>query len=264
MTTAAVSRVASIAWIGAGLVALALHVGAAALAFRALADDDPDPELGAPAIEIGVELQAPRGETVELPPGPESPASAPAPDFAAAAAAPAAADLPKADVVETPDPARQATPDPPPTPPKEIATVPSASASPSAPAAASEAAAVPESPALPAATRSVAPAVGVGEAFERARTSWQKELLARLNHFKRYPDGETEPSAEILVDLVLDESGRVASAKILRSSGREAFDQAALAMIRRADPLPKPPAVVAGAGLEFALPVIFRAAQSRP
>ena len=94
--------------------------------------------------------------------------------------------------------------------------------------------------------------------MERVRASWQKELVAHLNHFKRYPAGERNESAEILIDLMLDEDGRVASASILRSSGMPAFDQAALDMVRRADPVPKPPAAVAQAGLQFALPVIFR------
>ena len=106
---------------------------------------------------------------------------------------------------------------------------------------------------------SIAPAVGVGESLARVRASWQKELVAHLNHFKHYPPGESE-SAEIVVRLALDDSGRVASATILRSSGREPFDQAALDMVRRADPVPKPPSVVAEAGLTFALPVIFRPA----
>ena len=264
MTTSAGSGIARAGWVAAGLAALSLHLAGAALAFWTLHGDDPDPELGAPAIEIGVELLAPRGETSEQAPGPDAEASAPAPNSAAQAAATTPVDLPKADPVETADPDRQAAPDPPPTPPKEAEPLASAPSNPSTPSLASEATAVPESPTLPPATRSVAPAVGVGEAFERVRATWQKELLAHLNRFKRYPDEETEASAEILVDLVLDESGRVASAKVLRSSGRDAFDRAALAMIHRADPVPKPPAAVAQAGLEFALPVVFRAGRGRP
>ena len=37
-----------------------------------------------------------------------------------------------------------------------------------------------------------------------------------------------------------------------------AFDEAALAMVRRSDPVPQPPPLVADEGLNFTLPVIFR------
>ncbi len=264
MTTSTASRVSRAGWAVAGIAALLLHLAGATLAFWALRGDDPDPELGAPAIEVGVELMAPRGETAELPPGPDAATSAPAPDSAAQAAVTLPTDLPKADPIETPDPDRQAAPESPPTPPKDAKEVPSAPSNPSTPSVASEATAIPASPKLPAAAQSLAPVAGVGETFERLRATWQKELLAHLNRFKRYPAGEALASADILVDLVLDESGRVASAKILRGSGHDAFDQAALAMIHRADPLPKPPAAVAQAGLEFALPIIFRAGREQP
>jgi len=40
--------------------------------------------------------------------------------------------------------------------------------------------------------------------------------------------------------------------------GLDPFDQAALAMVRRSDPVPPPPPLVADEGLSFTLPVIFR------
>jgi periplasmic protein TonB len=45
----------------------------------------------------------------------------------------------------------------------------------------------------------------------------------------------------------------------VKGSGDISFDEAALAMIRRSDPVPRPPSLVAQAGLSFTLPVIFRA-----
>jgi TonB family protein len=50
----------------------------------------------------------------------------------------------------------------------------------------------------------------------------------------------------------------VLSASIVKGSGDAAFDQAALAMVRRSDPVPQPPPLVADEGLNFTLPVIFR------
>jgi TonB family protein len=60
----------------------------------------------------------------------------------------------------------------------------------------------------------------------------------------------------------IDEEGHVLSASIARGSGEDSFDEAALAMMRRADPVLKPPAFVAREGLSFTLPVIFRVKQA--
>jgi len=68
---------------------------------------------------------------------------------------------------------------------------------------------------------------------------------------------------EIVVSFTLDRMGRVLSAGIVKSSGDAAFDDAALAMVRRSDPVPQPPPLVADAGLSFTLPVIFRSKDRR-
>jgi hypothetical protein len=58
-------------WALFGFAAIVIHVAGFALAREYLRDDDPDPEFGAPAIEIGIELTAPHLEPTDLPPGPE-------------------------------------------------------------------------------------------------------------------------------------------------------------------------------------------------
>jgi protein TonB len=50
----------------------------------------------------------------------------------------------------------------------------------------------------------------------------------------------------------------VLSTSIVKGSGDAAFDEAALAMVRRSDPVPQPPPLVADEGLTFTLPVIFK------
>ncbi len=56
----------------------------------------------------------------------------------------------------------------------------------------------------------------------------------------------------------LDRTGHVLATRIVRGSGDASFDEAALAMIRRSDPVPAPPPLIADEGLTFTLPVIFR------
>src|SRR5262249_24202216 len=65
-------------WFFAGATALALHVGAALALFH-LQADEADDALGAPAIEIGLEMMSPRVEATDLPPGPEANASVASP-----------------------------------------------------------------------------------------------------------------------------------------------------------------------------------------
>ena len=94
--------------------------------------------------------------------------------------------------------------------------------------------------------------------MRRLKATWQKELVAHLDKHKRYPSERQQKSAEIVVSFVLDRTGRVLSTSIVKGSGDTAFDEAALAMIRRSDPVPQPPPLVADEGLSFTLPVIFR------
>ena len=104
----------------------------------------------------------------------------------------------------------------------------------------------------------MAPAQGTGASAQRLRATWQKELIAHLDRHKRYPAERSLKSAEILVSFVLDRLGHVLSASVVKGSGDAAFDEAALAMVRKSDPVPRPPPTVADEGLNFTLPVIFR------
>ncbi|MGD5656738.1 TonB family protein, partial [Xanthomonas citri pv. citri] len=65
-------------------------------------------------------------------------------------------------------------------------------------------------------------------------------------------------AAELSVRLTLDRLGHVVEVAIEKGSGDAAFDEAAIGMVRRSDPVPTPPALVADEGLTFVLPVLFR------
>src|SRR3954451_652075 len=82
-------------WIFAGVAALALHLGGAALAVAHLHNDEPDESLGAPAIEIGLELADLHREATDLPPGPDTDASVASPQLAEQKAEVKKPDLPK-------------------------------------------------------------------------------------------------------------------------------------------------------------------------
>lgn len=237
-------------WFFAGVTALALHVGGAALILSHLRDDEPDDALGAPAIEIGAEMMSPRVEDTDLPPGPDAEASVASPARADQSAEPKEAEI-KDIPTEAEDPDRAVTPaEKPVEEEKKIAAVETSASQPSV---AAEAAATPSSEARHG-PRSVAP---TGEAT-RLRATWQKQLIAHLERHKRYPERGSK-SVEIVVGFVLDRQGHLLSANVVKGSGDPTFDGAALAMLRRSDPLPQPPPLVADEGLNFTLPVIFQA-----
>jgi TonB family protein len=245
-------------WILAGVGALALHIGCAALAIAHMQTDDPDDSLGAPAIEIGLEIMAPKVEVTDLPIGPDTDASVASPALAEQKAVVEETDLPKAVPTETEDPDRIVTTNDTKKPEKEEQEVAAVQTQASTESVVAEATATPSSEAIPEGRRSVAPALGTGESARRIRATWTKELVAHLDKHKRYPAERQQKTAEIVISFELDRTGHVVSTGIVKGSGDAAFDAAALAMVRRSDPVPPPPPLVADEGLNFTLPVIFR------
>ena len=251
-------RVSVSTWMLAAVAAVLLHAGGAALAFSYLRADVEDPALGAPAMEIGLDMTAPRTEQTDLPPRPEADDSAASTAQVAQQAKVEESTLPKDTPTETPDPDRVVAPEAAKKPkdddPKVLAQPTNASAE----SVASEAAAPPPSETAVEAPRSVAPAIGTGDSARRIKATWQRELVAHLDHHKRYPAGAPARSAEILVSFTIDRTGHVLKSEVVKSSGSPAFDQAALSMMQRSDPVPPPPPLVADDGLSFTVPVVFR------
>lgn len=91
------------------------------------------------------------------------------------------------------------------------------------------------------------------------KMTWQGLLLARLEAAKRYPEDARFHHQQGVTSLrfVMDREGRVVSASIDKSSGFDSLDKETLAMIQRAQPLPKPPAEMPGATIELVVPVEF-------
>jgi protein TonB len=253
----AIRSVPARVWIFAALGAFALHAGGVALGVAHFSSDDPDDANGAPAIEIGLDMMAPRSEPSDLPPGPEADASTASPAVVEQKAVTEQSELPKDTPVEAEDPDRIVTMNDS-FKPKEETTVAMRQTAPSEESVAAEATAAPSLEATPEAERSVAPVQGIGVSAQRVRMTWQKELGAHLDRHKRYPADRVSKSAEIVITFMLDRTGHVLSSSIVRGSGDASFDQAALDMLKRSDPVPAPPPLVADEGLSFTLPVIFR------
>jgi periplasmic protein TonB len=245
-------------WIFAAVVALTLHVGGVALAIVQLQNDAEDDALGAQAIEVGLEMASMHREVTDLPPGPDTDASAASPQLNEQKAEVKETDLPQDKPTEPEEADRVVTETESKKPKEDDPKIAAVQTSASTESVAAEATATPSSEAIPEGPKSVAPVIGTGESARRARVTWQKELVAHLDKHKRYPKERQQKSAEIQIRFTLDRMGHVLATDIEKGSGDAAFDEAALAMVRRSDPVPMPPPVIADEGLTFTLPVIFR------
>jgi periplasmic protein TonB len=221
-------------------------------------DEPEEDDLGAPGIEIAFELASIQRPPSDLPPGPDSEASVAAPPVVEQKTKIEEVNLPKETPLEAEEPDRLVALENVKKPEEEEPKVKPTMANPSAESLAQEAMAAPTVENAPEAPTSTTRDQGTGESRQRVRATWQKELLAHLNRYKRYPADRTQKSAEILVTFNLDRTGKVLSATVVKSSGDAVFDSAAVTMVQRANPVPAPPPLIADEGLRFSLPVIFR------
>jgi protein TonB len=108
------------------------------------------------------------------------------------------------------------------------------------------------------APRVAALAVGqVPRPTSAAVATWQRQLVAQLERHKRYPTAAKGKIGEARLAFSIDRSGRVMASRIVRSSGSEALDEDALALIKRAAPLPPPPAGISDDRLSFVVPIRY-------
>jgi protein TonB len=144
--------------------------------------------------------------------------------------------------VEHPPPARQAPPKRA-TPHPEVAreAKPDQTAAPSAPASA-PAPPVPASPPSPGAV-----------------AGWRSALVQKLQQAKRYPEAARarDEQGVATVRFTIERNGHIVSVNLVHSSGSETLDQEAVAMFRRAEPLPALPDGLGTNTLTLTVPVSF-------
>jgi periplasmic protein TonB len=93
----------------------------------------------------------------------------------------------------------------------------------------------------------------------KAVIRWQGLLAAHVEHFKRYPAAARSRGEHgtATVAFTIDHEGRLLSSRIVESSGSAALDQETLAMLARAQPMPRPPDGLSDVELTFVVPVQF-------
>lgn len=107
------------------------------------------------------------------------------------------------------------------------------------------------------AERAAGPAPGTSSHNPSALPNWKSALVAQLERHKRYPSDGNGASGVSQLAFSVDRHGGVHNARIVRSSGSSALDQATLTLIARAQPLPSPPPEVQGAQIAVVVPIRY-------
>ena len=245
-------------WFCAALVALALHVGGAAWALADLRGDEDDGGLGASGAEvIDIDMASPKLEDDDLPQGEDHEARTASIATPEQKAEPDQTDLPKDAPTETEDADRAVTTSDVKKPTEEAKTHTVETKASEAQEADIDSSrkAIQD---VPEAEKAKAPNQGIGKDKSKETAKWGRKISAYFELHKKFPEGKKN-AAQVKVALVLNRRGNVISANVVESSGDQAYDQAALAMIHRSDPVPPPPADLNDDQFAFSLPVIFNA-----
>lgn len=102
-----------------------------------------------------------------------------------------------------------------------------------------------------------APNPGIGKDKLALTAKWGKKISAYLDLHKKFPENVKAKEGKVKLALVLNRLGKVLSVAVMETSGDAAFDDAAVSMVHRSDPVPAPPAGLTEDQFSFTLPVTF-------
>ena len=245
-------------WIIGAFAAVALHAGGVALAYAHLNSNDDFDSLGANVAAIDVDLVAPNAEHTDLPPGPEADASVASPALAEQKAEVKPTELPKdipqetdtADRTVTQNDTKKPTEDDP-----KIETVQTAASQESV---AQEATARQKLDGAREALATTAPNIGIGQDKQRLTAEWGRQISAYFKLHQRYPKVRKSRPAKVTLNVVINRQGHVVDVGVMGSSGDPLYDEAAISMVRRSDPVPRPPTKLTDDEFRYSLDVSFK------
>jgi protein TonB len=95
--------------------------------------------------------------------------------------------------------------------------------------------------------------------MSQVKVTWQSALLGHLERHKRYPRKARRRNQQgvVTVRVRMNRDGSVASYQLESPSAYQALHKETLALIKRAQPLPPPPAQMKGESIEFVVPIVF-------
>lgn len=248
-------------WTGAALLVVGLHAGGAALALMQWPQDDPSDDVaGAITMELAPIPTAVPRDQADLPPGPEMEEAMLTPQASKRVVEEIDKEIPPLD--QSPLAPKPEVVLPMPTPEikkaeekekqEEVPQEQAPTQTNSAPLTTA-----PPKVEAPPASVAAAPAPGTSNEALRAQASWTKRLIAQLDSHKRYPNEARAQGhrGTVSIQFSLDRAGKLITASVLKSSGSTHLDEEALALMKRASPLPAPPDELTG--LALTLPINF-------
>ncbi|HWV79894.1 MAG TPA: energy transducer TonB [Hyphomicrobiaceae bacterium] len=89
--------------------------------------------------------------------------------------------------------------------------------------------------------------------------TWSKALMNHLSRHRRYPAEARRAGHQgaVQVRFKIDRKGKVLSAQVIKASRSSSLDAEAVAMLKRASPLPQPPDDFGGETVELVIPIEF-------
>jgi protein TonB len=106
-----------------------------------------------------------------------------------------------------------------------------------------------------------APTAGFSSLAARAQAAWREDLAKHIERHQNYPKAAIARHlhGHVKLRFSIDRAGRVLVAQVVESSGSQLLDAEAMAMLKKAAPLPIPPPETPGASLtDLELPIDFK------
>jgi protein TonB len=244
-------------WLISGAVVVLAHGALAGAIFKWRQTADVDEPSGAIVIEFAPAPVGPTVANTDIPPGPQQVMSEAVPDQPLERAEEKTEQKVATAPPQEPPPEVKPAPNPevPVEPPLAQEMKPQLRLEPRRPVPATTAPqAVPnQTAAVPAAPAQGRPKVS------NVIPAWTSQLVALLERNKRYPPAAQARGEQGVAQVffTLDRQGHVVESRIVRSSGAAALDEEALAMLKRAQTFPPPPAELAGPRVALTVPIRF-------
>ncbi|KYG22198.1 hypothetical protein SE92_19780 [Bradyrhizobium sp. AT1] len=105
------------------------------------------------------------------------------------------------------------------------------------------------------------PSLAQAESQNDSVKAWTARLAAHINSNKFFPVKAWGQTGQAKVTFVIDRSGRLISRALAESAGSQPIDDAALAIIARAEPFPAPPSELKDDSFSFTVPIVFSGRQ---
>ena len=96
-----------------------------------------------------------------------------------------------------------------------------------------------------------------------ALVTWQRSMVMQLERHKRYPPQARGEQGVTTVVFTIDRQGHLLSSRVVHSAGSAILDNAALAMLSRAEPFPAPPPGIADELLSITVPIRYNSSARR-